>query len=85
MRKTFWKHCTHPPLLKTAIKTAFIVGTILALINHFDSIIEFSLSGVEVLQILITYLVPFSVATFAAAKHAERTQQMEDESHHHMK
>jgi len=83
MKKIFWKHCTHPPVLKTAVKTSLIVGTILALINHYDSFIDFSLSGTVVLQILITYLVPFSVAVFAAAKHAERAELAEKEMHHY--
>jgi hypothetical protein len=44
------------------------VGTVLALINHGDLILEMSLPRENILQILLTYLVPYSVSTYSAVK-----------------
>lgn len=54
------------PVVTTAIKLALIVGTVLALINHGPSMMRFSLSIENILQILVTYLVPYSVSTYSA-------------------
>ncbi len=48
-----------------ALKIALLVGTLLALINHFDSIISLNLSGLQIFKILITYTVPFGVSTYS--------------------
>ncbi len=48
-------------------KVALVVGTVLALINHYQALSSGKAGTVEILQILITYLVPYSVATFGSA------------------
>lgn len=58
-----------------AIKVALVVGTLLALINHFDRIINLSLSGIEIFKILITYTVPYGVSTYSQVM-----QRLEQES-----
>ena len=70
-----------PNIMRRAAKVALVVGTILALINHYDVIYTGVLTSTQVLQIIITYLVPFSVATYSAARHAERIAKL-DESYH---
>lgn len=50
--------------LKRSIKTALVVGTILGLINHYPAILAWSLTPQQVFQIVLTYFVPFSVATY---------------------
>ncbi|MDD9867751.1 MAG: nitrate/nitrite transporter NrtS [Candidatus Campbellbacteria bacterium] len=79
--KSIFHHARHPHILKTSIRTALIVGTVLALINHFDSIFTWTLTSTQVFQILITYLVPFSVASYAAAKHAQRIEEIKEKAH----
>jgi hypothetical protein len=64
-------HCKNAQILKTSLRTALVVGTVLGVINHFDGIIKLSLTSTEIFQIVITYLVPFSVATYCAARHAQ--------------
>ncbi len=49
-------------LLFRSIRTALVIGTILGLINHYDSL--GNLTTRQVMQIGVTYLVPFSVATY---------------------
>jgi len=67
----FLHHCINRQILKTSIKTALVVGTLLAIINHFDGIVRASLTQREIFQILITFVVPFSVATYSGARHAQ--------------
>ena len=43
------------------------MGTILAIINHYDSLFSRSLTSTNFFQISLTYLVPYSVATFGTA------------------
>jgi len=58
-----------------SVKIALVVGTVLALINHFNAIIGGSLDAVSSAQILLTYFVPYTVATIGSAAQAV---QMED-------
>ena len=53
-----------------SLKVALLVGTVLAFINHYDAIISGSLSTAGVVQILVTYAVPYCVATFGSASQA---------------
>ncbi len=69
---SFWRHCANPHILFTSVKTALVVGSVLALINHFEAILTRQFTPLQKMKIAITYLVPFSVATYAAAKHAAR-------------
>lgn len=57
-----------------SIEVALVVGTVLALINHYQSVLAGSVGTVELLQILVTYLVPYSVATFGAASQGLRME-----------
>lgn len=47
-----------------SIKTALVVGSILALINHGQALLSGHFAPDWVIPMLITYLVPFSVATY---------------------
>jgi hypothetical protein len=51
-----------------ALKMALIVGTILGLINHGNGLIEGTLTSTQVLQIIITYSVPYCVSTYSSVK-----------------
>lgn len=55
-------------VVRSALKVAAVVGTILALINHGSAIFEMALSSDRVLQILLTYLVPYCVATYSSVR-----------------
>ena len=77
MSKSIWHYCFDTNILKSSTIIALVVGTILAIINHFNSIITLNLSLLEIGQIILTYLVPFSVATYSAAKHAQQLAEIE--------
>ena len=52
----------------TALKVSLVVGTLLAVINHYPAMQSLSLSSENVFQILLTYLVPYSVSTYSSIK-----------------
>lgn len=72
--RLFLKHATSRVCVYRSLKTSLVVGSVLGLINHYDEIINRNLSPQNVLQILITYLVPYSVATFGAAMQARHME-----------
>lgn len=49
-----------------AIKVALLVGTMLALINHGEKILNISLSSHDWLKVVITYFVPYGVSTWSS-------------------
>lgn len=81
MPRHILRHCKHPVILKSAAQTALVVGTILAFINHFNSLLNLDLDFTEFLQIVVTYLVPFLVATYAAARQAHSLEKLEETTH----
>jgi hypothetical protein len=74
---TLLRHCRNRQILKTSTKTALVVGTVLGLINHFDSIVRRQFNATEIIQILITFVVPFVVATYSAAKHLQYLESLD--------
>lgn len=57
-------YCLERDTLVHSARTALLVGTILALINHGADMLSGQLSARWIVPMLITYLVPFSVATY---------------------
>lgn len=57
-----------PDIAWRSMKVALVVGTILALINHGDRLLAANLDSIAWIKILFTYLVPYSVATWAAVQ-----------------
>ena len=72
--KYFIKHSMDRTCVIRSIKIALVVGTILALINHYDDIFHGTLNATSIFQILLTYLVPYSVATFGSAMQARHIE-----------
>ncbi len=62
--RIFLKYTFEGDTLLRSIKTALVVGSILAAINHGQDILSGQLSWHWLVPMLVTYLVPFSVATF---------------------
>ncbi|WP_084659990.1 nitrate/nitrite transporter NrtS [Vibrio sonorensis] len=52
-------------IAKRSLKVALVVGTILMFINHGDAILAAELDATRISKILLTYMVPFCVSTFA--------------------
>jgi hypothetical protein len=61
-----------PEVVLTALKIAAVVGTILCLINQAPAMVSQQFSGGNVLQMLLTYLVPYCVSTYSSVKMIRR-------------
>ncbi|MFT6407571.1 MAG: hypothetical protein ACJAQ6_000984 [Arenicella sp.] len=55
-----------------AIKVSLLVGTILAMINHGGMILSLEFTRQTVIKILLSYVVPYCVATYSAVKALQR-------------
>ena len=51
-----------------SIRVSVVVGTVLALINHGDSLLGADLSLRDSVKIALTYLVPYAVVTWSAVQ-----------------
>ena len=56
----------HGPVARNAIKTALVVGTVLTAINQGDVLLRGAFSGLVLLKMLLTYVVPYVVSTTGA-------------------
>lgn len=56
----------YPPWIRNAVKTAIVVGTMLALINHGDAYWVKPWSAGLALKTALTYCVPFAVSMWGA-------------------
>jgi len=63
---SFLSLATQPSVVKRAVKIAFIVGIVLAAINHGDKVMAGALTTSIVVKILLTFLVPYSVSTYSS-------------------
>ncbi len=55
------------PVVRTALRVALVVGTLLVMINHLPALLEGSATSRNYLQMGLTYLVPYCVSTYSAA------------------
>ena len=60
---TLWRRCREPKVMKLALKVAIVVGTILNVINHFDLVLGAPLTRMTMIQMALTYVVPYCVST----------------------
>jgi hypothetical protein len=69
--KTFFQAATERRTVGTSVRVALVVGTILALINYGDRIfLHCNMCAVDWVKLAITYVVPYCVATYGAARYA---------------
>ncbi len=58
-----WERCIEPKVVKLALKVALVIGTVLNLINHFDLLLGAPVTDTALMQIGLTYIVPYCVST----------------------
>jgi hypothetical protein len=63
MTASVWRRCREPRVVSLALRVALVVGTILNLINHFDLLLGAPLTRTTLLQMCLTYVVPYCVST----------------------
>ncbi|WP_187292476.1 nitrate/nitrite transporter NrtS [Octadecabacter antarcticus] len=54
------------PVRRRALRISLAVGTILAIINHGDTIFWGSISQSDAIRIAVTYVVPYCVSTLSS-------------------
>ena len=71
--RAFLAAATERGTVRTSVKVALFVGTVLALINYGDRILlRHDMRALDWVKLGITYCVPYCVATFGAARYAMR-------------
>ena len=65
-KPTFLELALSPSVVWRALKVALIVGTLLALISHADAVINGSFATKNIVQVMLSYIVPYAVATYSA-------------------
>lgn len=60
---TWLQTALSPTVLRRALVTSLLVGTVLMLINHGDALLAGSVDGARLFRIGLTYLVPYLVST----------------------
>ena len=58
-----WERCRDPKVMTLALKVALVVGTILNLINHLDLLLGSPFTRMTMIQMCLTYIVPYCVST----------------------
>ena len=61
----FFSIATSKSVALQALSVAFVVGTVLALINYWDAV---ALGRTEWIKIGLTYLVPYCVSTYSSVR-----------------
>jgi len=60
------KIACHPKVIATATRFSLIVGPVLVMINHGDSILQDSMSNEDWLKSALTMVVPYIVSTLSS-------------------
>ncbi len=68
--RIFVRYAVEKTCVLRSLKVALVVGTVLAILNHYDEILSRSAGTTTFLQILTTYAVPYTVSTYGAAMQA---------------
>lgn len=63
MMRHFVQGILHPVISLRALKVALVVGTILNLINNYELLLGVEVGVKDLVQIFLTYLVPYLVST----------------------
>ena len=75
--KSFFQYATDKTCLSRSIKVGLVVGTINALITQYDAVFHRTLTLTNICQIMLTYLVPFGVATFSSVMQARHDEMVD--------
>ena len=60
---SLWERCLDRKVMSLALRVALVVGTILNLINHFDLLLGSPFTRMTMIQMCLTYIVPYCVST----------------------
>ena len=75
MGKQAIRHWRHPRTVGRAWRVALVVGTVLNTINHYNLMFGAVISSSVIIQIVLTYLVPYIVSTHGqVSSHLDNVQ-----------
>lgn len=66
--RTWIATACEPAVVRRSLRVAAVVGTLLVAINHGDRVLAGALVPVDWAKMLLTYSVPYGVATYAAVQ-----------------
>jgi len=66
--RLFLKNLFRRETVLRAIKVALVVAPVLIIINHYDKLLELSLTLKLVLKCILTFFVPYCVSAYSSAK-----------------
>ena len=78
--KTFIKHAKSKHNILRAIKVGLVVGTVLAIINHYDMFVSGQYEIRRFVQIIVTYFVPFTVSLHGGAMYGRHVELRENKT-----
>lgn len=58
--------CVSRPVVRKAVLSSLIVGTVLVAINHGDALISGQIDGMRIFKIVLTMIVPYLVSTVSS-------------------
>jgi hypothetical protein len=73
--KQYWVYCVSGGVPRRSLIVSVVVGTILNLINQGDAL--FGAAPVSIAKIVLTYIVPYVVATYGAVSYRMSLARME--------
>ncbi len=59
-------------IVSRSVRVGLVVGTLLAVINHGDRLLSANIDITMLWKIILSYLVPYSVSTWASVQSARR-------------
>ena len=72
-RRSWITTACEPAVVHRSIRVAAVVGTLLVAINYSDRALVGGLGPADWLKMVLTYLVPYAVATYAAVQAIRQT------------
>ena len=78
--KPLFMHAIDKVCVCRSAKIALVVGTMNALVTQYDAVFRKTLTLTNFFQIMLTYMIPFGVATISSALQARRDELKETPS-----
>ena len=72
--KSLFRHAIERVCLYRSIKIALVVGTLNAMVTQYDAVFRGKFTLTNILQIVLTYMIPFGVAIISSALQARRDE-----------
>ena len=72
--KSLFEHAIDKVCVYRSVKIALVVGTMNALVTQYDAVFNRTVTLTNICQIMLTYMIPYGVATISSAFQAKRDE-----------